>query len=78
MLKIDLEGKINISIMIDHLDQMVVIFYLKTANEIAGFTAKIDEAAINASLDKQNCMLKVVDDKEKSVVLTIPKHRLMK
>ena len=78
LLKIETDAKVSVSIMVDHLDQIVVIFYLKTATEVSNFASKIDEVGINAALDKQNCMLKVVDDKEKSVVLTIPKHRLMK
>ncbi len=78
LLKIDLEGKVEVSIMTDHFDQLVVIFYLKTANQISAFTAKIDEAQISYILSKQNCTVKVVDDKEKSIVLTIPKHHLIK
>lgn len=78
MLKIDAEAKINISIMIDHLDQLVVIFYLKTAVAPTDFASRIDESQINSVLTKQNCTVKVVDDKEKSVVLTIPKRRLIK
>ncbi len=77
MLKLDLEAKITISIMIDHLDQMVIIFYLKSAAEITNFAGRIDDVQINNILDQQSCRLKVVDDKEKSVVLVLPKHRLV-
>jgi CheY-like chemotaxis protein len=76
LLKIEADAKVTVSTMIDHLDQMVVIFYLKTAAAVSDFANRVDEAQIAAILDKQNCMFKVVDDKEKSVVITIPKHRL--
>lgn len=78
MLKINPEAKISIDIMIDHLDQMVVIFYLKLAAEVTNFVTHIGEDQISAIFDKQNCRVKAVDDKDKSVVLTIPKHRLMR
>ena len=77
MLKVDLESKISIRIMIDHLSQMVIIFYLNTKVEVTDFSARIGEAQINKVLDQQSCSVKVVNDKEKSVVLTLPKHRLV-
>lgn len=78
LLKISSDSKVTISMMVDHLDQMVVIFYLKTSAEVANFASRIDEAQINSLVGHQNCRFKTVDGKEKSVVLTIPKHRLMK
>lgn len=78
LLKMEADARIEISIMLDHLDQIVVIFYLKTAAEISNFSARVDEMQINNILSKQNCSISLVNDKEKSVVLTIPKHRLIK
>jgi len=78
LLKIDANGKITISTMVDHLDQMLVIFYFKAPTDIINFASKIDQAQINSILNKQNCMFNLVDDKEKSLFLTIPKHRVMK
>ncbi len=78
MLKINADAKVVISMMLDHFDQIVVIFYLKTANEVKNFASRIDEGQISSVLERQSCRFKVIDGKEKSVVLTIPKHRLIK
>ncbi|NBV07270.1 MAG: response regulator [Proteobacteria bacterium] len=78
LLKIDQSIKINIDIMIDHLDQMALIFYLKTDGEVANFKTKVDEEQINNILSKQNFLFKVIDNKEKSLVIIIPKYRLIK
>ncbi|MDX2082503.1 MAG: response regulator [Rickettsiales bacterium] len=78
MFRIDGDSKVEIRFMIDHLDQLVMIFYFKSDNKNDDFAAHINEEQIAAILDKQNCQLKVVDDKEKSLVVIIPKHRLIK
>ncbi len=75
MLKTDMEAIVSISIMLDHLDQMVLIFYLKT--EKKNLEENLDESQVSKILDKQNCRFEIVDSKPNTTVLTIPSYRLI-
>ncbi len=78
MFKTDPEGQITVAIMNDHLDQMVIIFYLKSKMQKANLLENIDSSQISKILDKQNCRFEVVQEKENTTVLTIPSYRLLK
>ncbi len=78
LLKSDAEGMVNVSMMFDHLDQLVIIFYLKSQLQDVNIRANIDESQVSKILDKQNCRFEVVDGKEHTAVLVIPAYRLVK
>lgn len=75
--KADVEAKVNIAIMIDHFDQMALIFYLESEIPEVNMAAKLNEGEIKKVLDKQNCLFEVSEGKEKSAVLFIPSFRLV-
>lgn len=77
MFKSDPEGSVNITIMFDHLDQMVVIFYLKSEIQNVDLKTNCDASQISKILDKQNCRFEVVEAKENTAMLVIPAHRLI-
>ncbi len=77
MLKSDSNSKVTVTIMIDHLDQMIVIFYLNSENKNLDLHAIIDEAQISKILDRQNCRFEILENRENTTILTIPSHRLV-
>lgn len=77
MLKSDSEASVQVSVMTDHNDQMVLIFYLNSNKENTNLHANIDESQISKILDSQNCRFEIVDHKENTTVLTIPSYRLV-
>lgn len=77
LLKSDVEAFVEIAVIMDHLDQMILIFYLKSQNK-TDLHQNIDESQISKVLDKQNCHFEIIDGKENSAILTIPSYRLLK
>jgi len=75
--KSDPEGLMNITIMSDHLDQMVVIFYLKSQTQNIDLKMNLDLSQISKILDKQNCRFEIAEGKENTAVLIIPSYRLI-
>ncbi|MBU6338857.1 MAG: response regulator [Rickettsiales bacterium] len=75
--KADINAEINITIMIDHFDQMAIIFYLNTNLADANIASKLDEQHVKSVLDKQSCLFEVSEGKEKNAVLFIPSFRLV-
>ncbi len=78
MFKSDAEGEVNVSLMLDHTDQMVLIFYLKSQVKNINLRENIDESQVSKILDKQNCRFDVIEKKENTAVLVIPSYRLVK
>ncbi len=78
MFKSDAEGTVTVSLMLDHTDQMVIIFYLKSQVKNINLKENIDEAQVSKILDKQNCRFDVIEKKENTAVLIIPSYRLVK
>ncbi len=78
MFKADSESQITVAVMSDHLDQMVVIFYLKSKMPEINLSKTINSSQVSKILDKQNCRFEVVQDKEATTILTIPSYRLLK
>lgn len=77
ILKSDLDGKVSISVMMDHLDQMVVIFYMRSDIGKLDLHVNLNESEISKILDKQNCRFEITENKENTAVLTIPSYRLV-
>lgn len=77
MFKSDTSAKINISILIDHFDQMALIFNLETGNSEVDISETINQSEIGKILDTQSCRFETSEGKSKSSVLFIPSHRLI-
>lgn len=77
MLKADSEGSINVRLMRDPLDQMVIIFYLKSKMKNADLTTNIPTKEVGRILDTQTCRFEIIDGKENTAVLIIPNHRII-
>jgi len=77
MLKTDAEGSINVRLMRDPLDQMVIIFYLKSKIKNADLSANIPTQELGKILDSQTCRFEIIDGKENTAILVIPAHRLI-
>lgn len=75
--KADIEARINIAVMIDHFDQMALIFYLESDVPDLNVAAKIDQEKIREVLDKQSCLFDISNEKENSAVVFIPTFRLI-
>lgn len=78
MFKSDAEAKINVSLMMDHHDQMLIIFYLKSQNKNINLRESINQSEVGKILDKQNCRFEIIEGKEHTGLLMIPSYRLIK
>ncbi len=76
LFKTDAEGIVNVSIMMDHLDQLIIIFYLKSQTPNINIKLNIDESQISKILDQQNCRFEIADNKEGTAILSVPSFRL--
>jgi CheY-like chemotaxis protein len=78
LLKIDLTSRLEISMMIDHLEQIVIVFYIKSNNQISNLIKKIDEEAVNKFLSKISFQFRIINEESRfGAVITIPTHRLI-
>jgi len=77
LFKTDIAAKVNVSIMVDHLNQLVIIFYLQTNQEQIDMNRFLNKEKIAAILENQNCSFEFAEGKENTVVLVIPSHRLV-
>jgi CheY-like chemotaxis protein len=77
LFKADAEGIVNVSIMMDHLDQLIIIFYLKSQTPNINIKPNIDESQISKILDQQNCRFEIADNKEGTAILSIPPFRIL-
>jgi CheY-like chemotaxis protein len=75
--KVDVACNIKIRIMIDHLDQMILVFAISSDLGDIGSSVKIDESPINSILSQQNCNFEVVDNQENTMILVIPSYRII-
>ena len=66
---------LRISAMLDHLKQIVIIFFFD--NKDLNNNIKVDEAKIWKILDKQNCRFEVLKNKSNTAIITIPEYRLV-
>ncbi len=77
MFKSDAEASLKVSIISDHLGQIVIIFYLNSKNKNSNLAQNIDESQVSKILDRQNCRFEIVEIKDNTAILTIPSHRLV-
>ncbi len=77
LFKSALDSSVNVRVIFDHLNQMVLIFYLKSQNGKIDIRTALDEAQIRKILEKQSCRFEVVYNKENTAILTIPSYRLI-
>jgi two-component system sensor histidine kinase/response regulator len=77
LFKTDPEGQVQVTIMFDHFNQMVLIFYLKSNLGKLELELNISAQEVSRILDKQSCSFEIVENKENSLVLTIPAHRIV-
>lgn len=82
MFKADPEALINVRLMRDHLDQMLIIFYLnpqeknpegKNTEKNADLRSAINEQEVSKILDQQSCRFEISEGN--AAILTIPSHR---
>ena len=66
---------LRISAMLDHLKQIVIIFYFD--NKDLDNKISVDEAKICNILDRQNCRFEVLKNKNNTAIITIPEYRLV-
>lgn len=77
MFRADAEASLKVSMISDHLGQIVIIFYLNSKNKNANLAQNIDEGQVSKILDRQSCRFEIVEIKENTAILTIPSHRLV-
>ena len=65
---------VRVSAMLDHLRQIVIIFYLENKEDDKII---VDEAKIWKILDRQNCRFEVLKNKNNTAIITIPEYRLL-
>jgi len=76
MFKFDEKAILRISLILDHMNQLVIIFYLDSAVK-NGLSDSLDAAQISKILDSQNCRFEVVETRENTAVLVVPSHRII-
>ncbi len=75
LLKLDKGGNVVIAAMVSHLDELIVIFYLKTKAENIDLSA-VSCDQINQILAKQSCQFEINQhDQQINGILTIPSFR---
>jgi hypothetical protein len=75
LLSRDESSILRISAMLDHLKQIVIIFYYD--NKELESKINVDEAKIWKILDRQNCRFEVLKNKNNTAIITIPEYRLV-
>ncbi len=75
MFKFDENSSLAISLMQDHLNQLVLIFYINSSKK-DGLKNAFDLVQITKILDAQNCRFEVVETRENTAILVIPSYRI--
>jgi CheY-like chemotaxis protein len=75
--KFDPEYKIDITVMIDHQNQMAIILYFSSRVKKINLKNILNETKISQTLYKQNCRLEIRDDKQSNLVILVPSHHLV-
>lgn len=76
MFKFDEKAILRISLILDHMNQLVVIFYLDSVIK-TGLVNGLDAEQISKILDSQNCRFEVVETRENTAVLVVPSYRII-
>jgi CheY-like chemotaxis protein len=74
ILKNDLNAELKISGMLDHLKQLIIVFYLDKNNENK---ITVDQEKLHKIIEQQNCRFEVLHNKNNTAILTIPEYKLM-
>ncbi len=80
ILKISNKISVRISIICDHRQQLVIIFYANSNQENqdeVDLNSGVNENEISKILDKQNCRFEIDQNHKNSAILTIPNHRII-
>jgi response regulator RpfG family c-di-GMP phosphodiesterase len=75
LLSRDESSILRISAMLDHLKQIVIIFYYD--NRDLEDKISVDEEKIWKILDRQNCRFEILKNKNNTAIITIPEYRLV-
>ena len=75
ILTTDDSSNIRVSAMLDHLKQIVIIFYFD--NKDLQIKDNINEEKISKILDKQNCRFEILTTKNNTAIITIPEYRIV-
>lgn len=75
MFKFDGLASLRINVIHDHLDQIVIIFYLNSDKQ-TGLEKVVNEAEISKILDRQNCRFEIVQNRDNTLTIVIPSHRI--
>ncbi len=75
--KSDQSGTIVVNMMIDHLNQLVVVFYLQSDFGKVDLRLSLDESYVSKVLDRQNCRFEIAELKENSSILVVPSYRVI-
>lgn len=76
MFKFDEKAVLRINLILDHMNQLVVIFYLDSTIK-SGLVNSLDAEQISKILDSQNCRFEVVETRENTAVLVVPSYRII-
>ena len=60
--------------MLDHLKQLIIVFYLDKNNENK---ITVDHEKLHKIIEQQNCRFEVLHNKNNTAILTIPEYKLM-
>jgi len=77
LLKIDKSAKIEISTMLDRVNQMVVIFYLNSEKPEIDLKTSFDISEIKSILDEQNISIEICNKNDNTITVSIPSFRLI-
>ena len=61
--------------MFDHLNQMIIIFYLDTIDAGINLQESYDMTEVKNTLDKQNILIEISKKKRNTILVTIPSFR---
>ena len=72
------DSNIEIGLLTDHLNRLILVFYLNKKIDEANLNANLDKDAVSKILDSQGCSLEIiVKGSEISILLYIPTHRII-
>lgn len=81
VMKLDAEASIRISIMNDPLNQTLVVFFIKTAQNLAAIETSLDSAKLKSSCEVHGCYFKLTQNeasKDIAAIVSVPNHRIIK
>jgi CheY-like chemotaxis protein len=78
LFKTNSKANLEVSLMMDHTDQIIIIFYLRSENdEKFDLSRNIDESIVSKILASQNCDFSIIQSKDNTSMIVIPKFRVL-